>query len=135
MRDKLVVAALGLVVGIAAGAAAGWYYGASAGRTAILNEWIYNDARDLQAQVVVLRSLRERKKADQAIELLESRLDDQLIQFDPQQPLPALTAREKGEIGKAIAAATDYRAAFPRQSNRKAIDDMVRSLFSRDLYK
>jgi len=134
MRDKLLVGAVGLLAGIAAGTAAGWYFGASAGRNAILNEWIYNDARDLQAQVVVLRTLRERK-ADQAIELLETRLDDQLVQFDPQQPLPALTARETGEIRKAIGDAKDYRAGFPRQSKRKFVDDMVRNLFARDLYK
>jgi hypothetical protein len=134
MRDKLVVGAATLLAGIAAGTAAGWYFGAAAGRTAILNEWIYNDARDVQAQVVVLRSLRE-KKADQAIELLEARLDDQLIQFDPQQPLPALTPRETGEMRKAIVDAKDYRAGFPRQSKRKAVDEMVRNLFARDLYK
>lgn len=133
MRDKLLAGAVGVVAGIAAGAAAGWYYGASAGRTEILNEWIYNDARDVQAQVAVLRTLRA-KKADQAIEALETRLDDQLVQFDPQQPLP-LGAREKGEIGKAIGEAKDYRAAFPRQSSRKFVDDMVRNLFARDLYR
>lgn len=133
MRDKLLVGAAALIAGIAAGTAAGWTYGASAGRTAILNEWIFNDARDVQAQVAVLRTLRE-KKADQAIEQLEARLDDQLVQFDPQQPLP-LTARETGEIRKAIVAAKDYRARFPRQSTRKFVDEMVRNLFARDPYK
>jgi len=134
MRGKLLVGAAALLGGVAVGAAAGWYYGFSSGRNTILNDWIYSDAREVQAQIVVLRRLRE-KKAGEAIEQLEARLDDQLVQFDPQEPFSFLTAREVGELRKAIADARDYRAVFPRQSKRKFVDDMVRSLFSRDLYK
>ena len=59
MRGKLLVGAAALIGGVAVGAAAGWYYGFSSGRNTILNDWIYSDARDVQAQVVVLRRLRE----------------------------------------------------------------------------
>jgi len=134
MKEKLLLGAAALFAGVAVGWPAGWYYGSSSGRNAILKEWIYNDAREVQAQVAVLRRLRE-KKAGEAIELIETRLDDQIVQFDPQEPFAMLTARETGELRKAIGEAREYRAAFPRQSKRKFVDDMVRSVFSRDLYK
>jgi hypothetical protein len=134
VKQRLLLGAAALVAGVALGWASGWYFGTSAGRDAILKEWIYSDARDVQAQVVVLRRLRE-KKTGEAIELLETRLDDQLVQFDPQPPFSMLTDRERDGLRKAIAEAKDYRTAFPRQSNRKFVDEMVRSVFSRDLYK
>ena len=134
MRDKLLVGAAALLAGVAIGWLAGWYLGSTSGKNGILKEWIYNDAREAQAQVLVLRRLRE-KRAKEAIEVLEARLDDQLVQFDPQEPFSFLTARERGELRKAIADAKDYRTAFPRESKRKFVDDMIRSLFSRDLYK
>jgi hypothetical protein len=134
MREKLLLSAVALVAGAAFGWAAGWYYGTTAGKNAILKEWIYNDARDVQAQVVVLRRMRA-KKAGDAIELLETRLDDQLVQFDPQEPFAMLTSREREGLRKAIADARDYRTAFPRESKRKFVDEMVRNLFARDLYR
>jgi len=134
MKQKILLAVVALAAGIAAGWPAGWYFGFSAGRNDILKEWVFNDAKDAQAQVAVLRTLRQKKPA-QAIEELESRLDDQLVQFNPQEPYSFLTAREKGELRKAIADAKDYRTAFPRESKRKFVDDMVHSLFARDLYQ
>jgi hypothetical protein len=134
MRQKIFLAAAALVAGIAAGWPAGWYFGFSAGRNDILKEWVYNDAKDVQAQLAVLKALRQ-KNAPQAIELLETRLDDQLVQFNPQEPYSFLTAREKTELRKTVLEAKDHRAAFPRESKRKFVDDMVHSLFARDLYK
>lgn len=134
MKEKLLLGVAALAAGVAVGWPAGWYFGSTAGRDAILKEWIYNDARDVQAQVVVLTRMRE-KKAGDAIELLETRLDDQLVQFDPQPPFSMLTERERDGLRKAIAEAKDYRTAFPRQSKRKFVDDMVHSIFSRDLYR
>ena len=117
----------GAVVGLAIGGSGGFYYGTFQLR----NDWIHKDARDAQSQVVILKHLREGKR-DQAIELLEARLDDQLIMFDPSEPYPRLTSRESQEINKAVRESKEYRSAYPRKSKRSIVDEMVRNLFSRE---
>jgi len=120
----------GAVVGLAIGGSAGFYYGTFQLR----NDWIHKDAKDVHSQVVILKHLR-RGRTDQAIELLEARLDDQLIMFDPSEPYPRLTSREINEINKAIRESKEYRSAYPRKSNRTFVDEMVRNLFSREPLK
>ena len=120
----------GAVVGLAIGGFGGFSYGTSYKR----NEFIYRDAKDVQSQVVILRHLRKEEK-DQAIELLENRLDDQLVMFDPVEPFPGLTGREMSEINKGIRASKEYRLAYPRKSKRSIVDEMVRNVFLREPYK
>jgi len=100
----------------------------------MLKDWVYKDARDVQKQLVILRHLRA-GEGDRAIELLEARLDDQLIPFDPWQPYPGLTGREKSEMNRTIGGAKEYRLAYPRKSSRPHVDEMVRNVFSREPYK
>ena len=77
-RGKVVLGVLAFVGGAAAGLAAGWIAGFSSGRAEIIKEAVYRDARDAQMQVVILKRLRARD-AQEAIELLEARLDDHLV--------------------------------------------------------
>lgn len=119
----------GAVVGLAIGGSVGYLVW-----TQMRNEFIYKDARDVQLQVPILKHLREGER-DRAIELLEARLDDQLILFDPWEPYRGLSAREISEINKAIRESKEYRLAYPRKSDRSFVDDAVRDIFSREPYK
>ncbi|HXJ08014.1 MAG TPA: hypothetical protein VNH12_00780, partial [Burkholderiales bacterium] len=73
-RTKLLLGlGLAFLLGGIVGAAAGFYNGLAFGMSSMLKDWLVKDAREVQAQVVVLRHLRD-KQADQAVELIESRL-------------------------------------------------------------
>ena len=126
--------ALAFLGGAVIGLAIGGYEGFSYGSSYLNHYYIYRDARDAQSQVVILRHLRMEEK-DQAIELLENRLDDQLVMFDPVEPFPGLTSREMSEINKGISDSKEYRLAYPRKSNRSFVDEMVRNVFLREPYK
>ena len=126
--------ALAFLGGAVIGLAIGGYEGFSHGSSYTHHDYIYRDARDVQSQVVILRHLRK-EESDQAIELLEGHLDDQLVMFDPSEPFPGLTGREMSEINKAISDSKEYRAVYPRKSNRSFVDEMVRNVFLREPYK
>ena len=119
-----------LVLGVLLGAAAGGYYGVRSGHASILNECLDKDARDVQSSVVTLRHLRAGER-ERALEVLEARMDDALIPFDPATPYPGLTGDTTGEIDKALREVRDYRAAHPRKSSRPHVDAMVGNLLSR----
>jgi hypothetical protein len=126
---------LGLVflAGGAVGLAIGGYGGLRSGRSGIINECMYKDARAIQSHVVILKHLRA-AQTSQSVELLEAQLDDNLILFDPWEPYPRLTNRTISAINKAIRESKAYRSANPRQSNRPHVDKMVGNLFSRTPY-
>ena len=127
---------LGLVflAGGVVGLAIGGYSGFRLGRSGIIDECLYKDARAIQSQVVILKHLRA-ARTGQAVELLEAQLDDNLILFDPWEPYPRLTNRTISAMGKAIRESKEYRSAHPRTSNRPHVDAMIANLFSRELYK
>jgi len=108
----------------------GGYGGAQLTATFLLNQALSKDARDVQKQVKALRDL---QAGDQqaAIEILESRLDDDLILFDPQKPYEGLNEATKAGISNAIILAKEYRGEFPRQSKRRMVDEMVNHLFNK----
>jgi hypothetical protein len=130
MTAKVLMLLLGAVIG----AAAGGYAGLRSGNAAILNECLHKDARDVQKSVVTLKHLRAGER-DPAVELLEARIDDALIPFDPAEPYPGLSDQTIAEINNALREAKDYRSANPRKSNRPHVDAMVGNLLSRGTYK
>jgi hypothetical protein len=121
-----VVFILGAVIGLAIGG----YSGARLGASFILNETLYKDAKEVQTQVKVLRHLRAGAN-DQAIELMEAHLDDNLIIFDPQEPYPGIKEDTAAEIDTAISKCKDYRMEYPRSSDRPPIDAMVADILER----
>jgi hypothetical protein len=129
MTMKIMMLLLGAVVG----AAAGGYGGVRYGSAWIVNECIHKDARDIQKTVVTLKHLRAGER-DQAIELIEARMDDDLIMFDPHEPYPGLKDQTIAEMNKALGAAKEYRVSNPRKSNRPGVDRMVTDLLSRGRY-
>jgi low affinity Fe/Cu permease len=134
MRDGLksfFVYALIFVVGIAIGLAIGGYGGTRLGASFILNETLYKDAKEVQTQVDVLRHLRAGAH-DQAVEILEAHLDDNLIVFDPCEPYVGIKKNTADEIEKAISECRDYRMNNPRTSNRPPIDAMVANILKRE---
>ena len=124
---KAALALGGLMVAIAATLVGG--YGASQ-LTAnyMLNQYVERDTRTVRKQITALRMLQAGDSA-QAIELLESQLDDQLVLFDPQRPYEGLDERTRQAVQQAVADAKTYRAEFPRSSSRPHVDEMVRNLF------
>ena len=108
----------------------GGYGGAQLTATFLLNQALDKDARDVQKQVKALRNL---QAGDQqvAMEILESRLDDDLILFDPQKPYEGLNDDTKARISNAIVMAKEYRGEYPRQSKRRMVDEMVNNLFNK----
>ncbi|OGP52980.1 MAG: hypothetical protein A2Y65_05400 [Deltaproteobacteria bacterium RBG_13_52_11] len=133
-RKSIVGLSLAFLVGGVVGLAIGGYGSFRLGRSGIIDECLYKDARAIQSHVVILKHLRT-GKTGQGIELLEAQLDDGLILFDPWEPYPRLTDRTISEINKAIRESKEYRSANPRQSNRPFVDKMVTNVFSREPYK
>lgn len=132
-RKSIVGLGLTFLVGCVVGLAIGGYGGLRSGRSGIIDECMYKDARAIQSHVVALRHLRA-AQTSQAVELLEAQLDDALILFDPWEPYPRLTNRTISAINKAIRESKAYRSANPRQSNRPHVDKMVANLFARAPY-
>ena len=130
------IAGLGLafLVGGVVGLAIGGYGGFRWGRSGIIDKCLYKDAGAIQSHVVILKHLRT-AQTTQAIELLESQLDDALILFAPWEPYPRLTNRTISAMNKAIHESKEYRSARPRISNRPHVDKMVANLFAREPYK
>jgi hypothetical protein len=118
---------VGGVVGLAIGGYAGMhmmfsYFG---------NNWLHEQADDIQSRIVILQHLRGGKQA-QAVELLESQLDDDVISIEPDQ---YINARTIADINGAIREAKAYRSTHPRTSNRPHVDAMVSNVFSQEPYK
>ena len=131
---QLIGLALVFIVGGGLGLVIGGYWGFQRGFTTILNEALTLDAKDVRSHVATLKHFRV-GEGDQAAEALEAHMDDELIMFDPSEPFPGLTAETISEINKAIDESKEYRLAYARKSNRPFVDDMVRSLFSKDRSK
>ena len=72
--------ALAFLIGAIVSLVIGGYSGAHVGASVVLNNALYKDARDVQSQVITLRHLRA-GETDQAIEVLEAHLDDDLVFF------------------------------------------------------
>jgi hypothetical protein len=122
----IVVGILGLVMG--------GYWGFQRGVSMILNESLTWNAKAARSYVATLKQFRA-GQGDQAAELLEAHLDDQLILFDPAERYPGLTAETISEINRAIDESKEYRLGYARKSNRPFVDEMVRNLFSKDRLK
>lgn len=120
--------ALGALMIAIAAALVGGYGASQLTANYLLNQYVERDARAVQKQVKVLRLLRT-ADTGQAIELLESRLDDQLVLFDPQRPYEGLDERTRDAVGQAVTEARSYRSEYPRSSGRPHVDEMVRNLF------
>lgn len=121
-------------VGCGAGVAIGGYAGLRAGMASILNSALVKDAREVGARIVILRDLRAGARK-QAIDKLETGLDDILIGFDPAEPYSGLEVQTIAALRKAIDEAKAYRAAHPWALKQKDLRaDMVRNLFARDPY-
>lgn len=125
---------LAFIVGGVLSLVIGGYWGFQRGVSTILNECLTGDARAVRSHVATLKHFRA-GQGDQAAESLEAHLDDELIVFDPSERYPGLTAETISEINRAIDESQEYRLGYARKSNRPAVDEMVRNLFSKDRFK
>ena len=132
-RKMFVSVIFALLAGCAIGLAIGGYQGFRFGTSFIINEALSKDAREVEARIAILKHLRAGEQ-DQAIEKLETGLADTLIRFDPSEPYAGLDGQTVAALKKAIDEAREYRSAHPRQ-HKNFRDEMVDSLFARELYK
>jgi hypothetical protein len=106
------------IVGAALGAVGGGYFGAMT----VLSLWVQEQAADVKSDIAVIRQLRGGNAA-QATEMLEARLDDDLIVLEPEGYHLSKDAR--ASIVAAVGDAKKYRAEHPRKSSRTHVDAMV----------
>lgn len=120
-----------LLVGGVAGFVAGWYGGIQMTMAHYGDQWLYEQAHDIESRVAVLRALRTgREKA--ARRRLENELNDDLIAIRPDRQTGRRTV---GEINKAVADAQAYRADFPYTSGHPKIDELVKKVFAEAPFK
>lgn len=120
-----------LLVGGVVGFAAGWYGGFEMTAAHYGNEWLYEQARDVESRIAVLRELRS-GRSTAAAERLEADLDDDLIAIRPD---PRIGRRTVDEINKAIAEVRAYRSEYPYTSSRPQIARMVEEVLAGAPYK
>jgi hypothetical protein len=123
-RSVGVWCAVFLIAGAAAGAFGGFYFGAEW----LLNRWVAEQAGDVKGDIEVLKLLRA-GNAGQAIEMLETRLDDDLVILEPEGY--RITRDTRAEMHGALRAAQQYRTEQPRKSKRTHVDEMVRNVLQR----
>lgn len=122
---------VGAIVGLGIGAYGASYVTASR----FINFSLSHDASGVQRFVAILKHLRA-GATDQAVELLESRLDDILIvMMEPSNLRYRIKPYRISQVNKAFHQAKEYRSAYPRKSKRTHVDEMVANVFSRGLYK
>lgn len=115
-----------LLLGVAAGGVGGWYLG----HRFMLDAWVQEQAGDVKGHLDALRKLRS-GNTDEAIEFLESRLDDDLVVLEPEGY--RLQEQARTEMYAALRAAKQYRSEYPRKSRRGIVDEMVRNVLSQDI--
>lgn len=130
MKNCLPFALLVLLVGIAAGAAGGIWFGFEQGTGVVIDRSMRKDAEGVQLSVEALRALRE-GRTDEALGLLEQRTEDVVILFDPHEPYPGVSGQTVAEVEAAVADLRRYRADHPRAAPRPAIDAMVDDFLER----
>jgi hypothetical protein len=130
---KRLIVGLGLMflAGCSFGLAIGGYVGMRLMFSYFGNNWLHEQAADIQSRIVILQHLRSAEK-EQAIEFLEAQLDDDLISIEPDKYIKDQTIFE---INNAINEARKYRSTYPRESNRPFVDTMVKNVFLREPYK
>ena len=122
---------IAFLVGGVVGLAIGGYAGMHMMFSFFGNNWLHEQADDIQSRIIILKHVRGGKQA-QAIELLESQLDDDLISIEPDKYINEQTI---ADINNAIHQAKAYRSEHPRTSNRSHVDAMVSNVFSQEPYK
>ena len=128
MKERLL---LGIVLSLAVGLIIGGYGGFRLGKATVLNNVLHKDALEVQSHIITLKHLRA-GQTDKAIEVIEAGLDDDLVLFDPEDHYEMITDRTKAEIKQATTLARDYRAAYPRKSNRPHVDAMVGNVLEKE---
>lgn len=134
-KGKIIGLIFIFLAGCVVGAIAGGFTGYRYGMAFILNESLSSDAREVGAQISILRHLRNGEQ-NLAIRQLEDGLNDTLIGFDPHTPYPNLDEETVTALRHAIDEARDYRSAYPRPTGQQDFrDEMVQKIFSRELYQ
>lgn len=116
----------GLVLALA-GFLVGGYGGSQLAARYLLNQALDRDARDIRQQVRILEHMQV-GDTGKARDMLEARLDDNLVILDPVKPYEGVTKLTKTRIQEAIKEVRAYRQQFPRHSGRPHVDQTVRKI-------
>ena len=127
MKGKVLGVIAGISIGIILGFTVGFGLGTERGASSVLEMAINKDARDVQSQIKTLKHIRA-GEIDQALEIIEANMDDQLILFDPAEPYSGISDNTYASVAKALKQCKEYRAKHPRKSNRSHVDIMVKNV-------
>jgi hypothetical protein len=125
-KKALWTAVLAFLTGAVLGSGAGFYAGFEFTAGWIGSNWLSEQAEDIHTELSLLAQLRG-DSSEQAIEQLESNLDDDLISIEPDE---RINDRTLTAIRQAIAAAREYREQRPRTSDRSHVDAMVANVLA-----
>lgn len=108
------------VVSVVAATVGGFWYGYRVAANATVNDWAIEQAHDVQGHLITLRLLRK-EKSPEALESLESRLDNDLAILEPQAAAITLEPGVRKQVDKAFLDARNYRADNPRTSSKTGV--------------
>lgn len=117
MRSKIAIPIV-FVLCVAASTAGGFWYGQRLGVNMTVNDWAVEQAHDVQGHLITLRLVRE-NRLPEALQSLESRLDNDLAILEPRAPEIKLEPGVRKQIDKAFLDAKNYRDEFPRTASSK----------------
>jgi hypothetical protein len=119
MNSKIVIPIViaACTVGAAVG---GFWYGHRLATNITVNDWAVEQAHDVQGHLITLRLLRA-NRSPEALQSLESRLDNDLAVLEPQAPGIGLEPGVRKQIDKAFLDAKNYRAEFPPASSTTGV--------------
>lgn len=114
---------------------AGGYVGLHLGASAIINNWVNNQASYAQSHILILRQLRSGDD-DSALEQLESQLDRDIVSLLPDyHGNYRLTDVTHSRISAVLREARQYRDEFPREARGEAVGDDVQHALSAGVVK
>jgi len=124
---KKSVAVVVIIASFILGAFVGGYALSTFSSTFALQSFYNSAAAHTNMTLAILDRLRNNKVKD-AIELLETSLDGDIITFKGYVQLP--TGRKDKNISRVIQRAKDYRSEYPRTTDHPDIDNAVKQIFT-----
>lgn len=112
MKHRLILL-IAFVACVVTSTLGGFWYGHRLAANTTVNDWAIEQAHDVQGHLITLRLLREKKGAE-ALDTLESRLDNDLAILEPRDPVIRLEPGVRKQVDKAFLDAKGYRGEFPR---------------------
>lgn len=116
MKNKWVLPIVFASIVLAA-SAGGFWVGYRLAANVTVNDWAIEQAHDVQGHLITLRLLRN-NKATEAMESLQSRLENDLAILEPQGPTITLEPGVRKQVDEAFVDAKNYLTENPRAASK-----------------